>query len=310
MVKGICLLLCTAFLCGLSGCSGKASATEEGTGFYFDTVVSFQITGEESGKLLEGCFSLCREMEKIFDRTDEESELYAVNHRESSAVELSEDLAAVVETGIQFYDLTGGKLDITVAPLSDLWDFSGGREEPPAAEEVQEALSKVDGSSIRLEGRTLYFDRPDTELDLGALAKGYISDKLKAYLESEGVEHALINLGGNVMTVGDAPDGSAWKVGIQKPFEERGTVGQVVEVRDQAVISAGTYERFFWWKGKLYHHIIDPDTGYPAETEKDQVTIICREGILGDALSTSCLLLGSEKAEKLMERFPEARMIV
>ena len=310
MARRIILLLCAALSGSLAGCAGQETAMQEGTGIYFDTVVSFQIAGDESGELLEGCLDLCGEMERIFSRTNAERELYAVNHREGNTVELSEDLAAVVELGIRFYSLTDGKLDITVAPLCQLWDFSGGREEPPSQEEIDAALEKVDGSSIRLEGRTLYFDREDTELDLGALAKGYISDKLKEYLEENGAEHALINLGGNVMTLGTQPDGDPWRVGIQEPFAERGTLSRVVQVEDQAVISAGTYERYFQWEGKLYHHILDPDTGYPADTGLSQVTILCDRGILGDALSTSVLLLGEERGARLLEMFPEASRIV
>ncbi len=310
MVKWLSLLLSAALLTGLWGCSGEKQELEEGTAYYFDTVVSFQILGDGSGRLLEGCYELCGKMEKIFSRTREDSELYQVNHRESSRVELSEDLAAVVRTGIRFYELTEGKLDITVAPLSDLWDFSGGRQEPPEDREIKEAMAHVDGSSIRLEGRTLCFEREDTQLDLGALAKGYISDKLKKYLQEQGVISAVINLGGNVMTLGSSPEGDPWVVGIQEPFAPRGTIGRTVEAVDQGVISAGTYERYFEWEGRRYHHILDPDTGYPAETSLDQVTIVCGQGLLGDALSTSCLLLGLEKAEGLLEKFPEASLMV
>ena len=177
-------------------------------------------------------------------------------------------------------------------------------------EEIREALEKVDGSSIRLEGRILYFERQDTILDLGALAKGYISDKLKEYLKAAGVESALINLGGNVMTVGSKPDGSPWTVGIQKPFAPRGTYEKTVSVEDRAVISAGTYERYYEWQGQQYHHILDPDTGYPARTEYAQATIISSSGLLGDALSTSCLLLGREGAEALTGQFPDTELIL
>ena len=168
----------------------------------------------------------------------------------------------------------------------------------------------MDGSSIRLEGRILYFERQDTILDLGALAKGYISDKLKEYLKAAGVESALINLGGNVMTVGSKPDGSPWTVGIQKPFAPRGTYEKTVSVEDRAVISAGTYERYYEWQGQQYHHILDPDTGYPARTEYAQATIISSSGLLGDALSTSCLLLGREGAEALTGQFPDTELIL
>ena len=310
MVKAWCLALCLCLSGCLWGCGGSGESAAEGNGFYFDTEISIQITGKDPEELLDGCFSLCGQMETVFSRTREDSELYQVNHRSEDHVLLSEDLAAVVKTGIEFYELTGGKLDITVGPLCEIWDFTGEKNEPPSQEEIREALEKVDGSSIRLEGRILYFERQDTILDLGALAKGYISDKLKEYLKAAGVESALINLGGNVMTVGSKPDGSPWTVGIQKPFAPRGTYEKTVSVEDRAVISAGTYERYYEWQGQQYHHILDPDTGYPARTEYAQATIISSSGLLGDALSTSCLLLGREGAEALTGQFPDTELIL
>ena len=304
MVRAVCLALCAGFLVSLSGCSGSREATAEGNGFYFDTEVSIRVTGENAEELLEGCFSICRQMETTFSRTREDSELYRVNHRSGSQVALSRDLAAVVETGIEFYQLTGGKLDITVGPLCEIWDFTGERNVPPSDREIQEALEKVDGSSIHLEGQTLHFDREDTVIDLGALAKGYISDKLKEYLRGEGVTSALVNLGGNVMALGAKPDGSPWVVGIQKPFAGRGTYEKTISVEDKTVISSGTYERYFEWEGERYHHILDPDTGYPAKTWTQQVTIVGESGLLGDALSTSCLVLEPEEARALVGQFP------
>ena len=310
MGRKVSLALCLCLLAGLAGCGREEENTAQGNGFYFDTEVSIQVSGENPQELLEGCMELCMRMETTFSRTREDSELYQVNHRSSDRVLLSEDLAAVVETGIEFYGLTGGKLDITVGPLCEIWDFRGEKNVPPSDGEIREALSKVDGSSIHLEGRTLIFDRQDTVIDLGALAKGYISDKLKEYLKQEGADSALINLGGNVMALGSKQDGSPWVVGIQKPFASRGTFEKTVSVEDKAVISSGIYERYFEWEGKLYHHVLDPQTGYPADTWTQQVTIVSESGILGDALSTSCLLLDREAAENLVEQFPGTELIL
>lgn len=311
MGKKISLFLCAAvFLAALSGCSGSRETTAEGSGFYFDTEISIQVTAEHAEELLEECFALCGQMEKTFSRTREDSELYQVNHRNTDEVLLSEDLAAVVEAGIAFYDLSGGKLDITIGPLCEIWDFSEEKNVPPSAQDIQEALAKVDGTSIWMEDRTLHFERRDTVIDLGALAKGYISDRLKSYLDEAGAKSALINLGGNVMTLGARPDGKPWTVGIQKPFAARGVFEKTVSVEDKSVISSGIYERYFEYEGNLYYHILDPATGYPAEVTANQVTIISDSGLLGDALSTACLMMEQDAAQELAAQFPGTELIV
>ncbi len=164
-------------------------------------------------------------------------------------------------------------------------------------------MRKVDAGSLSLEGNSLHFSREDTQIDLGALAKGFAADKLKEYFLENGVDSALINLGGNVLAVGSRPDGTPWKIGIQDPHKERGEISQVVEVTDRSVVSSGTYERSFEKDGVLYHHLLDSSTGYPKDVEAAQVTIISDSSLLGDALSTSCLLLGEEAGTELASEF-------
>ena len=137
-------------------------------------------------------------------------------------------------------------------------------------------------------------------IDLGALVKGYAADEMAAYLKSEGVSSGLINLGGNVLTIGSKPDGSMWRIGIRKPFDSDAII-DTVEVSDQTVVSSGVYERYFEQDGVIYHHILDPDTGYPIENGIWGDSIICSSSLQGDALSTTCLALGVEKASELIE---------
>jgi thiamine biosynthesis lipoprotein len=312
-IKLTAVLCCLVLGASLWGCAGKGGQETVLTanGLYFDTSVSLTIETEEeeSGrKILDGCLELCEELEKTFSPTDPDSELYQVNHRSGSTVEISEDLAQVIGTGLEFYALTDGKLDMTIRPVLELWDFRSGSGELPDPGKISEALEKVDGSSVHLSGTTLTFDREDTQIDLGALAKGYAADRLKAFLEEQGVRSAQINLGGNVQTIGERPGGGPWRVGIQKPFADRGTVDHVVEVEDKSVVCAGTYERCFEKDGVLYHHILDPSTGWPVQNGLAQVTVVCGESLTADALSTSCLLLGEEGAEELLEAFPEAEV--
>ena len=364
--------------------------------FYFDTVISIRFYAGESGEdLIDGCRSICDEIQHTFSRTDENSELYADNHREKEVVEVSAPLAFLVQTGLDYYDLSGGKFDITIAPLSDLWDFKSGDAIVPEEAAIQSALRKVDASAVHVrwdsgsgkdqaeeeagdmpeteagaedmsesetgaedvpetevgtedmpetgkdaedmpemeradtpemetepeikpdpepeaytgeEGKAvLYFDNPDTMIDLGALVKGYAADRLSAYLKKEGVTSGLINLGGNVLAIGPKPDGSAWKIGIQKPFDTG--IVDTVEVADQSVVSSGVYERCFEKNGKLYHHILDPTTGYPAETGLWGVSIISDSSLTGDALSTTCLLLGIDEASELIRPMDGVRAI-
>ena len=305
------LLALTLWGCGAEEGGGDRGAVLTEDGLYFDTAISVTVAADsEAGaeEALDGCMELCREMETIFSRTDPDSELYRVNHRESDSVEISEELAEVVGFGLEFYEISGGKLDITIAPVLELWDFRGGTAVLPDPEELRRALERVDGSSVHLSGRTLTFDREDTELDLGALAKGYAADRLKAYLEEQGIASALINLGGNVHTLGERPDGGPWRVGIQKPFADRGETDRVIEVSGLSVVSSGIYERYFELDGVIYHHVLDPDTGYPVQNTLTQATVVCGESLLGDALSTTCLLLGEEQAAEVLEKYPDVEV--
>ena len=289
---------------------GNTSASAKTTGklkdysvqnFFFDTVISVKITaGDNADELLQHCMDMCREYEQIFSRTDENSELYKVNHRTTNTVEVSEKLAFLISEGQKVHELSGGKFDITVAPLSDLWDFKSEDAVVPDQDKIREAQEKVDASSVHLDGTTLTFDRSDTMIDLGAIVKGYAADELAAYLKGEGVTSGLINLGGNVLTIGSKPDGSNWKIGIQKPFAG-GELIDTVEVSGKTVVSSGVYERYFKQDGVIYHHILDPDTGYPVQDGIWGVSIICDSSLLGDELSTTCLAVGEEKAAEIIE---------
>ena len=294
------LLLFSA--CFLSGCGAGESAS--GTGIYFDTVVDIKIYGDDPEELLRGCFDICRDMEKTLSAHDEESELYKLNHRspDTHDIEVSHDLAECISMGLYYSEASDGAFDITVLPLRELWDFESEDPSVPAKEDIEEALEKVDYRRVHVDADTVVFDDPDTMIDLGGIAKGYISAKLKEYLVSKGCSSAIINLGGNVSTVGRKDGGSRWKVGIQKPYAERGTVFDTVEIENECVVSSGTYERYFTEDGREYHHILDTGTGYPVESGLWQASVIGEDDILCDALSTICIILGREASESLIEK--------
>ena len=168
----------------------------------------------------------------------------------------------------------------------------------PTAEEIDEALKLVDASSIRFDEETgeVFFDMEGMKIDFGGIAKGYTSSRMMDILREQGIESALVNLGGNVQALGTKPDGSKWRVGVQDPGDDSGLLG-ILEIADLAVITSGGYERYFEEDGQVYHHIIDPRTGFPANTGLTSVTIVSSDGTLADGLSTFLFIAGEEQAE-------------
>ncbi|MBO5353137.1 MAG: FAD:protein FMN transferase [Lachnospiraceae bacterium] len=273
------------------------------------TVCTIQIYDSTDYTILNECFALIDKYEKIFSRTLEDSEVYTINHGSGTSFEISSELADLLQTTLPYGALTNGALDLTIAPLSSLWDFSSleHKTAAPSPEEIAAAKELVDYSGVQLSGNTLTFAKEGMQLEPGAVAKGYIADRVKDFLLSKGVESAIINLGGNVLLVGEKPDGSAFNVGIQKPFEDRdAVVVAIAELKDCTMVSSGLYERYFYdTEGTFYHHILDAKTGYPCDSGLLQVTIICKDSVTADALSTSCFVLGLEKGMELVHSLPD-----
>ena len=198
---------------------------------------------------------------------------------------------------------------MTSPSVSSLWDFKSEDPAPPDTAAIAAALTHVDYKKVVVEGNTVTLQDPAAALDLGAVAKGYIADRLKDYLEGEGVRHALINLGGNVLAVGDKPDGSPFHIGIQKPFDESGIPLTSVRIDDKSIVTSGTYQRYFEKDGTLYHHILDPASGYPCNNGLASVSIITDSSLTADALSTTCFLLGPEKGLSLVNQLDNVEAV-
>lgn len=268
------------------------------------TVCTIQLYDSTDYNLLNECFAVIDYYEKLFSRTLEGSEVYNINHSPETTFTISEELRDILEFSLSYARYSDGALDISIAPLSSLWDFSNleHKTEAPAAEAIQVAKALVNYKDISLEGNTLTFAREGMQLELGAVAKGYIADRVKEFLLSKGVTSAIINLGGNILLVGEKPEGSTFNVGIQKPFEDRdAVVAAICELTDCSMVSSGIYERYFYdTAGNFYHHILDAATGYPCDTDLLQVTIISKDSATGDALSTACFALGLEKGMELI----------
>ena len=237
----------------------------------------------------------------------EGSDVWNLNHAQGQPVTVSEETARLLRLALDYADKSDGALDVTIAPVSSLWDFKAADPAVPAAEELKRAAAHVNWKNLRLEGRTAQLLDKEMAVDLGAVAKGYIADRLEESLRGQGVTSALINLGGNIVVLGDK-NGKAWQVGIQSPFDEE-ALAATLEVRDKTVVTSGTYERSFRKNGVLYHHILDPRTGEPVRNGLASVTILADGSMIADALSTACFVLGETKGMELIAATPEAEAL-
>lgn len=294
----LCLLLTVLAGCGVREEEVNTDAVltdgpsaNTATVFAMDTVMELTVYGEKAA--LDSAEALIGRLEGLLSVTDTASEIYALNHTGSCV--LSEETGALLEQALYLCGRTDGALDISIYPVVRAWGFTTGEYQVPDGEALAALLKNVDYKQIQYEPSSRAAQLPDgVEIDLGSIAKGYTGDKLIDLLRNGGVSSALINLGGNVQTLGSKPDGSPWRVAMRDPVGD-GYIG-ILEAVDKAVITSGGYERYFEQDGTVYWHIIDPSTGQPARNGLLSVTIVGDSGALCDALSTSLFVMGAEDA--------------
>ena len=188
--------------------------------------------------------------------------------------------------------------------MTDLWDIPNNDGTIPAQADIDTALATVDYRQIVVDGNTVTLKNPDAALDLGGIAKGYVADRMREYLNAHGSDKGFINLGGNVLTLGQKANDEPYHIGIRKPFGEDGETITAVDVTDRSIVTSGRYERYFEKDGRIYHHILDPKTGYPYDNGLNGVTILSDSSMVGDALSTICFALGQEKGTEFLSSMP------
>ena len=338
--KAALALLIIALIIPQSACksNGQNVASNQGiskTGFFLDTVCSITIYGlaDEDGKLADmadeelekecyliitDAFKLCSEYENMLSKTIETSDIARINNAGGKAVTVSDETVEVLKKGLEFGGLSGGAFDITIGKATDLWDFHDNLETGheggivPSEEALKEAISHVNYENIKIEGNRVSLIDPETEINLGGIAKGYIADKAAEYLEERGVVSAIVDLGGNIVAIGgktsqitasgDTQE-TDFKIGIKDPLSSSGSLLELIPCKNKTVVTSGTYERYFEKDGVKYHHILDVNTGYPVDTDVLSVTIISDRGNSADCdgLSTTCLALGMEKGMELVK---------
>ena len=292
-MKRILLIINLLLIISLfSGCTKFTNNQINVSGQYFDTAVSITIYGGTKD-VADKCKDICSKYENMFSNKIDSSEISMININSAKGnwTSVSNETLELIKKGIEFGNISNGLFDITIGEVSQLWDFKDGNNLPDPAT-IKEKISNVNYKNIEIDGNNVRLSNPNAKLDLGGIAKGYIADKLKEYLLSQNIDSALINLGGNVLLVGSKLDGSNFRIGIQKPFEESGETILVVNTHDKSIVTSGTYERYFYKDNKLYHHILDTHTGYPVENDLCSVTIISDSSMMGDGLSTTAFLMG------------------
>lgn len=308
MKKIFMLLALVLCLCGCQKTEYPVSKTD----FVLNTVSTIDIYAydgnDDPEELINDCFSYIRELENTLSRTVKGSDIYILNNAEGEAVTVSDCTKEVIEKGILYGEITDGAFDISIAPVSSLWDFQSEEKIIPDEDEISLGIQKVDYKNIVVDGNSVTLLN-GAQLDLGAIAKGYIADKAAEFLRERNVTSGIVNLGGNNIVIGKNGD-RAFRIGIQTPTATTGVFSGVLNLEDMSAVTSGAYQRYFEKDGKIYHHILNPSTGYPAESDIASVTIICASSTDADALSTSCFILGTEKAVELLDSLDYASGVI
>ena len=271
-----------------------------------DTVMLLTVYGDQAQQGLDQAEQIIQKLEKLWSATDENSEIWALNHSGGNWVELSEDTREILSRGLELCALTDGALDLTAYSAVQAWGFPTGAYRVPDEAELEQLVGTIDYTQVELDEQTGQARLPGgMSLDLGAVAKGRLGEVLSQDLKELGVTSALLELGGNIQTVGTKPDGSRWRVGIQDPNSQEGGYLAIVEVADQAVVTSGDYQRCFEQDGQTYCHIMDPATAAPADRGVDSVSIVGSDGTVCDALSTALFVMGEVKGAQFWKDHPE-----
>ncbi|MGI6031314.1 MAG: FAD:protein FMN transferase [Eubacteriales bacterium] len=308
-MKRIAALAICCLLLAHTGCASQQPMTQ--TILALDTVIQVTYYDAQDEQAVQESLQLCQEWEALLSKTIEGSDIYRINHAQGKAVEIDPITYQLIEQANYYSQLCGGAFDITIGSVTALWDFH--QEENavlPDPDQLAQALTLVDYQQIHLyqAGERYYCQVPaGVQLDLGAIAKGYIADQMGAYLQQQEVENAVLDLGGNIQTVGDK-NGDGYRIGVKSPSDPTQVIA-TLDVSGANVVTSGVYERYIEVDGQRYHHILNTHTGYPVENHVASVTILSSDGASADALSTACFTLGEADGLSLLESLPYAEGI-
>ena len=304
MKKIIILLTCAILLCGCG--NGNMVKSQKKTQnneqkytselFAMDTYMEITAYGDNAKEAVAKASARINELDGMLSTGNSDSEVSKLNSEKE--LKLSEDVGNIMERSLEISESTGGVFNPAIYPIMQLWGFDTKNYKVPNKKELESTLKNINESKIKYDSKTRVakLDKK-MKIDFGGIAKGYTSSEVMKVFKDNGIKSGLVSLGGNVQALGAKPDGSKWKVAVQNPDSDESYIG-VLEIAGKAVITSGGYERYFEKDGKTYHHIIDPATGYPADSGLKSVTIISSDGTLADGLSTSLFIMGIDKAKE------------
>lgn len=279
----------------LAGCGAQTSAEESSQTrevYAMDTVMTLEAYGQNADAALDEAVAEIERLDALWSIASSDGEIARLNAEKQ--ITASADTLALLTRAKEISAATDGLFSTTIAPLMEAWGFTNGDYRVPDEAELSALLAHVDDEEIAISDSTVTIPA-DAKVDLGGIAKGFTSARVMEIFRENGVKNGILSLGGNVQALGTKPDGSLWRVGLQDPADERALFA-TLELADKAVITSGAYERNFEQNGITYHHIIDPRTGYPAESGLSSVTIVSDDGTLADGLSTALFIMGKESA--------------
>ena len=296
-------LLAALLLAGtLAACGGQEAREMQTTQiFAMDTVMALRAAGGETEAALQAAEEEIYRLDEELSRTREDSAVSRLNSAPAgTAADVGTELYDLIARALDFSAATDGAFDITLAPVSSAWGFTEDAYRVPAQTELDALLAHVGADHVHLEGEGSVSLDEGTRIDLGAIAKGYASDRMAEIFQSHGVTHGIVDLGGNTWVCGGNLEGEPWQIGIQDPARESGALAGILQATDAFAVTSGGYQRYFEEDGVTYHHIIDPATGRPAESGLTSVTVVADgtvgNGTMCDALSTALFVMGEERA--------------
>lgn len=267
--------------------------------FAMDTYIYVQARGADSD-VLDRVREAIYEEERTFSRTSALGEIYRLNESENGCA-VTSGCAELLSTALEVSDATGGAFSPCMGALTDLWDIKAEHPRVPDEERIKQALAVCRTDWLTLDGNVVKKDDPALRVDLGGIAKGHAAQRVIGVLRENGVTDALVSFGGSIACIGNSESGDGWNIGIKNPFDTDELIG-TVRFSDAYLAVSGTYERYFEQDGVRYHHIFDPATGCPADSDLESVAVLSKDGVVADALSTALFVLGKDESLALYEK--------
>ena len=295
----IAIILCAVIVFGIVSydfISGRSSC--EKTSVAMGTVVTVNLFGFGAKNDLDKIETEINGLENsVLSWRKEGSDVYRINKGSGTQVSVSPDTVKIIGQCIDISDDCGGVFDITIGNVTKLWDFGGDNQRLPSDDEIKTALGSVGYKNVSISGNAVQIKKGQS-LDLGAVGKGFVCDKIKELLDKGRTKSAVVSVGGSLLIYGNR----TFSVGIVNPDNDKQSMG-TLKLKDTCVSTSGNYEKYFEQDGKRYHHILNAKTGYPATSEFKSVTVVCESGLISDALSTVCYIAGYRKSIEILKKF-------